>query len=325
MDHEAFYLTDADEDLVEERSDDQIRAQLPRMLDPSLDVLRRVRARQRIRRPTSPASRGTSPAPTACATSESLAAGRRAHAHPASPPLTARCRSMRPVEAPQLDVGPRPRRPRTVERRQTPSRSCSSDRTRRRSARAPTCSPFDLAAARCRRRPCRPRHALACAIALRRAGDGPASCVCSMWRPMAPRCASHAARCSSLDATAAATCSRSISVSVGYRLTRWSSASCARLEQRLPRVHPAARHGRRAVDGGRDPPNTQSLVIGGAEPFAPDADHPRRRTAMIEPTLEYVFEIRVDIDSAPAHRPQRRREADVHADQRAARVLGSAA
>ena len=37
MDHEAFYLDDAAEDLVEERSDAQIRAQLPRMLDPSLD------------------------------------------------------------------------------------------------------------------------------------------------------------------------------------------------------------------------------------------------------------------------------------------------
>ena len=36
MDHEAFYLTDPPEDLVEERSDDQIRAQLPRMLDPAL-------------------------------------------------------------------------------------------------------------------------------------------------------------------------------------------------------------------------------------------------------------------------------------------------
>jgi putative CocE/NonD family hydrolase len=37
MDHEAFYLDDAAEALVEERSDAQIRAQLPRMLDPSLD------------------------------------------------------------------------------------------------------------------------------------------------------------------------------------------------------------------------------------------------------------------------------------------------
>ena len=36
MDHEAFYLTDPAVDLVEERTDDQIRAQLPRMLDPTL-------------------------------------------------------------------------------------------------------------------------------------------------------------------------------------------------------------------------------------------------------------------------------------------------
>jgi putative CocE/NonD family hydrolase len=37
MDHESFYLDDPAEDRVEERSDEQIRAQLPRMLDPALD------------------------------------------------------------------------------------------------------------------------------------------------------------------------------------------------------------------------------------------------------------------------------------------------
>lgn len=36
MDHESFYLDDPEADRVEERSDDQIRAQLPRMLDPAL-------------------------------------------------------------------------------------------------------------------------------------------------------------------------------------------------------------------------------------------------------------------------------------------------
>lgn len=36
MDHESYYLDDLDDDRVEERSDDQIRAQLPRMLDPAL-------------------------------------------------------------------------------------------------------------------------------------------------------------------------------------------------------------------------------------------------------------------------------------------------
>lgn len=37
MDHEAFYLLDEPEQLVEERTEEQIRAELPRMLDPTLE------------------------------------------------------------------------------------------------------------------------------------------------------------------------------------------------------------------------------------------------------------------------------------------------
>ncbi|WP_062298721.1 CocE/NonD family hydrolase [Demequina maris] len=37
MDHESYYLDDPDEDRVEERTDVQLRAQLPRMLDPALE------------------------------------------------------------------------------------------------------------------------------------------------------------------------------------------------------------------------------------------------------------------------------------------------
>lgn len=37
MDHESYYLDDLDADRVEERTDDQVRAQLPRMLDPALE------------------------------------------------------------------------------------------------------------------------------------------------------------------------------------------------------------------------------------------------------------------------------------------------
>jgi predicted acyl esterase len=37
MDHESFYLDDSPEARVEERSEEQIRAELPRMLDPTLD------------------------------------------------------------------------------------------------------------------------------------------------------------------------------------------------------------------------------------------------------------------------------------------------
>ncbi|GAA5030663.1 CocE/NonD family hydrolase [Microbacterium fluvii] len=37
MDHESYYLDDPDADRVEERTEDQLRAQLPRMLDPALD------------------------------------------------------------------------------------------------------------------------------------------------------------------------------------------------------------------------------------------------------------------------------------------------
>ncbi|GAA1056247.1 acyl esterase [Agromyces luteolus] len=37
MDHEAYYLDDAEEDRVEERTEDQLRAELPRMLEPALE------------------------------------------------------------------------------------------------------------------------------------------------------------------------------------------------------------------------------------------------------------------------------------------------